>query len=120
MVRAAALLLVLACLLAPFHCQAAAAGQPASTLTIGRLQEEIRSHEDLLSQSGEEERSLLDELARLDTDIARQQTTIREIQTRIQAQEAVLAAKEAELSAIRTKNQALQDHLMKRLRAFYL
>ena len=120
MARAAALLLVLACLLAPFPCQAAAAGQPASTLTIGRLQEEIRSHEDLLSQSGEEERSLLDELARLDTDISRQQPTIREIQTRIQAQEAVLAAKEAELSAIRTKNQALQDHLMKRLRAFYL
>jgi len=120
MVRAAALLLVLACLLAPYPCQAAAAGQPASTLTIGRLQEEIRSHENLLSQSGEEERSLLDELARLDTAISRQQTTIRAIQTRIQAQEAVLAAKEAELSAIRSKNQALQDHLMKRLRAFYL
>ncbi|WP_297954484.1 peptidoglycan DD-metalloendopeptidase family protein [uncultured Desulfobulbus sp.] len=118
MVRAATLLL--ACLLAVWSGQAAAAGQGASTLTIGRLQEEIRSHEDLLDQSGDEERSLLDQLARLDGDISRQQSAIRDIQARIQAQDEVLAAKEAELATIRAKNKTLQDHLMKRLRAFYL
>ncbi len=118
MVRAATLLL--ACLLAVWSGQAAAAGQGASTLTIGWLQEEIRSHEDLPDQSGDEERSLLDQLARLDGDISRQQSAIRDIQARIQAQDEVLAAKEgAELATIRA-NKTLQDHLMKRLRAFYL
>lgn len=121
MLRAAVHLLALACLLAPCATAAASpAGQPASTLSSGRLQEDIHDHEKLLSQSGEQEQSLLDELARLDTEIARQQTNVREIRARIQAQEKVLATKEAELATIRTNNQTLQDHLTKRLRAFYL
>lgn len=114
------LLLALACLLTAVPSAAATANQGASTLNIGRLQEEIRGHEELLSQSGREERSLLDDLAALDARIDVQQTKIRDIQARIRAQEAVLATREAELAAVRKKNEVLQEHLMKRLRAFYL
>ena len=89
------LLLALACLLTAVPSAAATANQGASTLNIGRLQEEIRGHEELLSQSGREERSLLDDLAALDARIDVQQTKIRDILARIRAQEEVLATREA-------------------------
>lgn len=96
------------------------ADQQASVITIGKLRQELSSHEEKIEQTGKEERSMLDELAVLDDKISRQQDKIETLQTRIREQEQVIAAKEKELATITRKNEALRQHLIKRLNSYYL
>jgi septal ring factor EnvC (AmiA/AmiB activator) len=77
-------------------------------------------HEEKLEQSGKEELSLLSEMERLDEKIAQQKTKIDTLKARVKEQQQVIDAKEKELATIAQKNQALQQHLTKRLKAFYL
>lgn len=93
---------------------------PSTVITIGKLRQEIATHQEKIDQTGKEERSLLDELAALDDKLSQQKAKIATLQTRINEQEEVIAAKEQELTAIAKKNEALQQHLLKRLRSFYL
>lgn len=93
---------------------------PANVITIGKLRQEIATHQEKIDQTDKEERSLLDELASLDTKLRQHKTKIETLQTRINEQEEVIATKEQELAAIAKKNEALQQHLLKRLRSFYL
>lgn len=93
---------------------------PANVITIGKLRQEIATHQEKIDQTGKEERSLLDELAALDNKLRQHKIKIETLQTRINEQEEVIAAKEQELAAIAKKNEALQQHLLKRLRSFYL
>ena len=98
-----------------------AVGQPTdSSISVGKLQQEIKSHEEMIVQSGEQETSLLDELEQLDGKISSQKEKIATLQSRIQAQEKAIAAKLAELDQVAQKSSHLRNHLMQRLKAFYL
>ncbi len=87
---------------------------------IQRLQREIQGHEELFSQSSEKERSLLDELQQLDNRIDQQRKKIEELSGRIGEQEKVIAVKGQELRELEQQHGSRRDHLMKRMRAFYL
>jgi len=94
--------------------------QQTSAITIGKLRQELSSHEEKIAQTGKEERSVLDELAALDDKIGRQQAKIEALHNRLREQERVIATKERELATITRNNEALRQHLIKRLRSFYL
>jgi len=113
-------LLLLTCLLSTLPCPALADDQQTHAINIGKLRMEISAHEEKIDQSTKEELSLLGELAKLDERISRQKMKIRELKTRIGEQQLVIAAKTEELAEIVKKNKALQQHLGKRLHAFYL
>lgn len=113
-------LLLLPHLLTATVCEAAISIRQPSSEEVGRLQEEIRGHEELFSQSGEKERSLLDELQALDARMDQQKMKIGEFTARIGEQEALIAAKARELRELEEKNEGRRQHLMKRMRAFYL
>ncbi len=113
-------LLLLMHLLTAAVCGAAISIRQPSADEVQRLQQEIRGHEELFSQSGEQERSLLDELQQLDAKMDQQKKKIEEFTARIGEQEAVIAAKARELKALEDKNEGRRQHLMKRMRAFYL
>ncbi len=104
--------------------QEPAAQQEASAQTniisIGKLREEISRHQGKIEQAGSEEHSLLEELATLDNKISQRKTQVAALQDRVREQEQVIAAKEQELAAVTQKTDALREHLIKRLRSFYL
>lgn len=113
--------LSLICLILLWPLAVAAAGQPTdSSISVGKLQQEIKSHEEMIVQSGVQETSLLDELEQLDGKISSQKEKITSLQTRIQEQESAIAAKLAELDEVAQKSVLLRNHLMQRLKAFYL
>ena len=91
-----------------------------NAIDIGKLRQEISSHQEKIEQSRKEEYSLLDELAVLDKKIGTQMAKVDTLQTRLREQEQVIATKEKELATISRKNEALRQHLIKRLRSFYL
>lgn len=113
--------LVLISLWTPLLCIAAPEDdQQMQSINIGKLRQEISSHEEKIDQSSKEEISVLDELARLDEKIKKQKVKIDELKARIRDQEQVIDSKEKELAAINKQKEALEQHLLKRLRSFYL
>ncbi len=88
--------------------------------TIGRLQGEIRSHQEKIRQSGAREVSLLGEIEAIDRKIAGEKKKIRALQERLQAQERILAEKTRVLDQVRGEEKKVRRHLQTRLRAFYL
>ena len=115
-----AVILLLTCLLSPLPCPADAEDPQTRAINIGKLRMEISSHEEKLDQSAKEELSLLGALAKLDERISRQKIKINDLKTRIREQQGVIDAKAEELAVIVKKNEALQQHLCKRLQSFYL
>jgi len=116
-----AVILVLTSFLAPCACQAAQPENPQThAINVGKLRNEISLHEEKIDQSGQQELSLLDELDRMDEKITKQKGKIDGFKKQIREQEQVISAKEKELTAITQKNEALQQHLTKRLKSFYL
>lgn len=121
--------LTLACLLVnllvsllPSFALASTTDDTAQTavITIGTLRQEIATHQEKVGQAEKEERSLLDELAMLDNKLRQQKAKITALETKIKEQDGVIAAKGQELAVLTKKNKALQQHLLKRLRSFYL
>ena len=94
---------------------------PQTTIiSIGKLQEEISKHQEKIEQSDQEEHSLLEELTALDKKISQRKDQVEIWQARIPEQTRIIAAKELELAALTQKTDALREHLVKRLRSFYL
>ena len=121
MIRRLAFLFFLASLLIPRWCSAEPEDkQQMNAISIGKLRQEISSHQEKIEQTGKEEHSLLDELATLDAQIGAQKAKIDALQTRLREQELVIETKEKELAIISRKNEALHQHLIKRLQSFYL
>ena len=121
MIHRLAFLCLLASLLTPrLYAADPEENLPMSVISIGKLQQEIFSHQDKIERAGQEEHSLLDELAALDSNIDTQKAKIAALQTRLQEQKQVIEAKEKELATISSKNEALRQHLINRLRSFYL
>ncbi len=116
-----AVALLLTSLLLPFFCRIARAeDQQMHSVNIGKLRQEISLHEEKIDQSGRQELSLLDELDHMDEKITQQTAKIDQFQARIREQQQVIDSKEKELATIAEKNKALQQHLTKRLQAYYL
>ncbi|NLX18245.1 MAG: peptidoglycan DD-metalloendopeptidase family protein [Desulfobulbus sp.] len=92
----------------------------SNVITIGKLRQEMAIHQEKINEVDEQERSLLEELAILDKKIEQQKTKIQTLQTKIDEQKEIIAGKEQELTAVNKKNETLQQHLLKRLRSFYL
>ncbi len=112
---------MLAGLLAPSPCPAETAERGhAEALNIGKLRFGIKQQELMLEQSAQEERSLLDELQQMEEKIAVHKGKVDEFKEKIRQQEQVLAAKERELASLMESNEALRQHLLKRLKAFYI
>lgn len=119
--RLPAVILVLTCIFSPVLCQAAPPeNQQMHSVNVGKLRHEISAHEEKIDQSGQQELSLLDELERMDEKISTQKLKINAFKAQIKEQEQVINAKEKELATITQKNEALQQHLIKRLKSFYL
>ena len=113
--------LMLTSLFSPFLCQAELAeSQQMHAVNVGKLRQEMFLHEERIDQSGQQELSLLGEMEHLDEKITKQKNKIEDFKTRVREQERVIGAKEKELAAVIQKNQALQQHLTRRLKAFYL
>ncbi|MBM9536993.1 murein hydrolase activator EnvC family protein [Desulfobulbus alkaliphilus] len=92
----------------------------AASISIGKLHQEIKAHQDLVDRSGQQERSLLDEIEHLDKKISALSERIEDLRIRIKTQEEVIAAGEQQLEEISRENEELLLHLMYRLQAFYL
>ena len=108
-------------LLYPFESSTAAATDSQNQqINIGKLQEDIKSHEHMLMESDEREISLVDELEQLDAKITKQKEKIAGLSQQIAEQEKMIAAKQEEIDRITLQKTALQEHLQQRLRSFYL
>ena len=115
------LILLLACLLLPCLCAAEPEeNKQMNIISIGKLRQEISSHQEKVEKTSKEEHSLLDELAALDNKIGQQKAKVEVLQTRLREQEQILKSKEQELTTITEKNEVLRQHLINRLRSFYL
>lgn len=89
-------------------------------ININRLEESIRQQEGMLAQSAGKERTLFEELQRLDVALDDQRGQLEELLGRQQEKRALIAAKEDELSLLADQHQKLQKHLVKRMQSYYL
>jgi murein hydrolase activator len=117
----ASFLIILFILLVPPPALMAVSEDPqAASISIGKLRQEIKSHQNLIDRSGQQERSLHDEIEQLDKKISMLSERIDGLRIRIKTQEKVIAAGEQQLEELSRENEALRLHLIRRLQAFYL
>lgn len=90
------------------------------TISIGKLRFGINNQELLVEQSTQEEQGLLAELARLQGEMFEHQQKVDAFKTKIDDQERILAAKEQEMISLMRQNEALRNHLINRLKAYYV
>lgn len=100
--------------------QAETAPSQEDAITIGKLRFGISNQELLLQQSTQEEQTLLEKLRLINDDLTAHQRKIDELKAKIDEQERILTAKEQEMALIMRQNEALRNHLIKRLKAYYL
>ncbi len=112
------LILLVAFLLPPWA--VAADKEEETRININKLQESIRQHEDKLAESAGKERSLFEELQRLDAALDEQRSQLEDLQNRQREKRDLIAAKEKELAALAEEHLKLQDHLIKRMQSYYL
>ncbi len=89
-------------------------------LTIGKLRQEMASQHIRIKENDRKQTGLLGELEHIDETLAAQQEEVLLLHDKISEQEAIIASKAAEIEAINDEKAALQVHLEKRLRAYYL
>jgi len=90
------------------------------SITIGKLKEGIKKHEDKLLKSADQEMTVQEEMELLDKKIVKQRKKIEELNQDLKEQVEVLKGKEKELQTAEAARDKLLQHLQKRLRAFYL
>lgn len=119
------LLLLLTCqLLAPAVPAAAPAASAEKEITssrikIHRLQQGISRQEEQMAESVMEERDILEELEKIDKTLARQQEKLRDLEGRMQKQQLLIDKEEEALTTNRDKKAAVEEHLKKRMTAYY-
>ena len=89
-------------------------------ININKLQESIRQHEGKLAESAGKERTLFEELQRLDAALDEQRAQLEGLQTRQGEKRELIATKEKELASLAEQHQKLQEHLIKRMQSYYL
>jgi len=88
-------------------------------INIRRLQQGIRKQQEQIKQTQKQERDLLAELQDIDTRLYDQQEKLEVLENRMNAQRRLITVKQRELRRAQTEKQAVQDHLEKRIQAYY-
>lgn len=86
---------------------------------IDRLQQGIIEQETKITETQVTERNILAELEVLDAKIVTQQEKLESLRVKIQTQQAMIDRKEDTLKKIRSEKTIVQDHLQKRIKAYY-
>ena len=88
-------------------------------INISKLQSGISIQRDLVLSSQKKERNLLEELAQLDATLQKQLSKLQALEEEMRKQQALIDQKEAEESIAEKEKQKVQEHLQKRIKAFY-
>ncbi|BDD86949.1 murein hydrolase activator EnvC family protein [Desulfofustis limnaeus] len=88
-------------------------------INIRRLQEGIQKQQEQITQTRQQERNLLAELQNIDIRLNEQLQKLDVLEARMQAQQELITVKDRELERARGEKQAVQEHLMKRIQAYY-
>jgi septal ring factor EnvC (AmiA/AmiB activator) len=102
------------------HAKAKGSSAKNVSITIGKLKEGIKQHQDKVLQSADQEMTVLEELQMLDQNLKKQLQKITKLKQALAQQEQLLARKDKELQAAETERNKVLEHLQKRLRAFYM
>lgn len=86
---------------------------------INRLQQGIIEQETKITETQVTERNILAELEVLDTKIVTQQEKLESLRVKIRTQQAMIDQEENALHKIRSEKTIVQDHLQKRIKAYY-
>lgn len=88
-------------------------------INIRRLQQGIKRQQEQIKRSHRQERDLLAELQDIDTRLFEQQEKLDVLEARMKAQGKLIVVKIRELDRAKREKQAVQDHLQKRIKAYY-
>ncbi len=88
-------------------------------INISKLQDGIDIQQERVLSSKEEERNLLDELAQLDATLQAQLSKLQAFEGEMQKQQELIDTKEAEEQIAKKEKTQVQQHLQKRIKAFY-
>ena len=88
-------------------------------INISKLQKGINIQQDQISASQEQERNLLEELAKLDKRLQEQLTRLEEFEKEMEKQQQLISHKEKEEQAAELAKQRVQIHLEERIKAYY-
>ena len=90
------------------------------SISIGRLDRQIRRHEARIEESKAREASLLEELDALEQRLVKSRNKLTKLTEQLQRQEIALADKSAALARVDQIKSKTRAHLQKRLRAYYV
>ena len=88
-------------------------------INIRRLQQGIRRQEEEVKKTRKQERDLLAELQDIDIRLLDQKEKLRVLENRMNAQKELIIVKEKELKRANQEKTAVQEHLLKRIQAYY-
>ena len=88
-------------------------------IKIRRLNQGIEKQQEQVEASRQQERDLLSELQEIDTRIYKQQDKLDILESRMQEQRQLIAVKKRELDRVQNEKQNVQNHLQKRIKAYY-
>jgi septal ring factor EnvC (AmiA/AmiB activator) len=88
-------------------------------INIRRLQHGIQQQREQVKQTRQQERDLLAELEDIDVRLLEQQEKLEVLEARMKAQRELITVKERELNRSESAKRAVQDHLQKRIQAYY-
>ncbi len=94
-------------------------GMQRYRINIRKLQKGIKHQQDKVQSSTQEARNLLRELEQIDIRLLEQLAKLQTLEIRMEVQQDLIANKEMELQQAITEKQTVQDHLQKRIRAYY-
>lgn len=87
---------------------------------INKLRTGINAESQMLQDSTQQAQDLMVELRQLNMDILQRQQKIAALKKKVSAQQSVLDASQNKLDALMRQSAPLRNHLIKRLRAYYL
>jgi len=88
-------------------------------IKINRLKKGISNQEEQIKSTESRERNLLQELETLDKNLANQQSRLEELEGRMNRQLSLISDKTKALKTIYAEKQKVEQHLGKRIRAYY-
>ncbi len=88
-------------------------------INIRKLQEGIKQQQNQVQSSEQDARNLLQELEQIDTELLEQLTKLQGLEKQMETQQDLTAIKESELQQAIAEKQIVQDHLQRRIKAYY-
>lgn len=88
-------------------------------INIQRLQEGLQSQREQFLEAADTEKNLLQELEELDLRLGQQLAKLSELEKKRNLQKELIGEREKELERIRAEKHTVQQHLLKRINAYY-